>query len=131
VTRNRGEHTRKRYRPTRGWAMRMSQREYRTESWPKQVDRACYDFSSLFTHMPISACLFQISFRIPRLVSHVTFPFHCHTSFIICRRGFPSSLSRTLTHHAYFLISLSPTSCTILRPVVVGPSQAFFVFNLS
>jgi hypothetical protein len=43
----------------------------------------------------------------------------------------PSSLSRTLTHYVYLLISLSPMSCTILRLVMAGLSQAPFVFNLS
>ena len=52
-------------------------------------------------------------------------------SFITCRRGSPSSLSWTLTHYAYRLIFLSPISCTVLRLVVVGLSQAFLVFNLS
>ena len=42
-----------------------------------------------------------------------------------------SSLSRILTHYAYLLIFLSPISCTILRPIVAGPSQAFLVFNPS
>ena len=66
-------------------------------------------------------------FRQPRhLPSTITLRF-----FITCRRGSPSSLSRTLTHYAYLLIFLSPISCTILRPVVAGLSQALRVFNLS
>ena len=65
-------------------------------------------------------------------VNHVTFPSTITLLFVItCRRGSPSSLSRTLTHHAYLLIFLSPISCTILRPVVAGRSQAPIVFNLS
>ena len=71
--------------------------------------------------------LVELPFRQPHhLLSTFTLRF-----FITCRRGSPPSSSRTLTHYAYLLISLSPMSCTILRPVVAGLSQAFLVFNLS
>ena len=50
---------------------------------------------------------------------------------ITCRRSLAPSLSRTLTHYAHLLTFLSPISCTILKPVVAGLSQAFLVFNPS
>ena len=55
-------------------------------------------------------CLLQTIFlrsvHISTLASHVTFPFTITLLFIItCRRGSSSSLSRTLTHYAYPLIS--------------------------
>jgi hypothetical protein len=91
----------------------------------------CYDFSSLLTHMPTvdhppESHSYSLSRQPRHLLSTITLRF-----FITCRRGFPSSLSRTLTHYAYPLIFLSPVSCTILRPVVADLSQAFLVFKLS
>ena len=76
--------------------------------------------------------LFKPPFVLP--ISRATSPsFHYHTSLLHHLPTWfpPSSLSRTLTHYAYLLIFLSPISCTILRPVVAGLSQAFLVFNLS
>ena len=82
-----------------------------------------YAYLGLFSPNPVHT---------PRFVSHVTSLSIVILLFIItCRRGSPSSLSRTMTHHAYLLIFLSPMPCTILRPVVAGPSQAFSVFNRS
>ena len=72
--------------------------------------------------------------------SPFTFPVSSTTSPSLPLSHFSSSLanvvplpplSRTLTHHAYLLIFLSPISCTIRRPIVVGLPQAFLVFNLS
>ena len=57
--------------------------------------------------------------RIPCFISHVTFPSTVTLLFIItCRRGSSSSLSRTLTHYAYPLISnaLYDTSTRYDRP---------------
>ena len=57
--------------------------------------------------------------RVPSSVSHVTFPFTVTLlSVITCQRGSSSSLSRTLTHYAYLLISGSwyDTSTRCGRP---------------
>ena len=102
-------------------------------SWRIRVRSDCYDFSSLYHPICLLRTVFSTPRSRPRFVSHVTFPFRCHTSL---RHHLPtwlppSSLSRTLTHYAYLLIILSPISHTILRPVVAGLSQAPFVFNHS
>ena len=89
-------------------------------------------FLPLPFHMPILDCLLQTPICIP--VSSTTspsLPLSHFSSSSLADVDFPSPLSRTLTHYAYLLIFLSPMPCTILRPVVAGPSQAFLVFNLS
>ena len=69
-------------------------------------------------------------YRLPSLIPF-TFPFSSATSpslslshffsVITCRRGSPSSLSRTLTHYAYLLISLYPILCTNTKLLRLKP----------
>ena len=69
----------------------------------------CYNFSSLFPpfNLPDTYCrLHSQSCPHSHFVDHVTFPSTVTLLFIITyRRGSSSSLSRTLTHYAYLLIS--------------------------
>ena len=58
------------------------------------------DLSDVYRRLHSQSCPYS------RFVNHVTFPSIVILLFIItCRRGSSSSLSRTLTHYAYLLIS--------------------------
>ena len=59
-----------------------------------------------FPSLPLSHAYLPQSYPHPCLINHVTFSSTVTLLFIItCRRGSSSSLSRTLTHYAYLLIS--------------------------
>jgi hypothetical protein len=92
----------------------------------------CYDFSSLFAHMPISDCFPKsLSYSLSSQPRHLPFPLSHLFLSSLADVASPSSLSWTMTHCTYLLIFLSPISCTALRLVAAGLSQAFLVFNLS
>ena len=71
---------------------------------------------------PIADCI-PNPVHIPHFINHVTFPSTVTLLPIItCRHGPSSSLSRTLTHYAYLLIS---DALYDTWSVMAGPSQAF------
>ena len=104
----------------------ISYRRSWSSKWTRPI---CHGtFRSHVTTFPLS----RSPFAFPGLpATSPSFPLSHFSSSSLADMVPLSSLSRTLTHYAYLLVFLSPTSCTILRPVVAGLSQAFPVFNLS